>query len=783
MKNEEEKYMVETAKDYSAGIIDSEPRKRVADAIEAVRDAMDKRKSTFRDVGSVLNDETIKLPLLVRKAMSERQKLERVPVGIWDRQLFAGCFTYEGGELANENVLPEFALPEDIKEGEKYGYGIYSMFGHISPDYKRVLEKGTIELAKTVKERLAGADGEEEKSFFQASLIALEGLEKYARRHAPYLRDLAEKCGDPGRSKELADAADICERVPMYPARTLREACQSVWFAHIALQITGNHMAVGRPDQFLYPYLASDLESGRLSIDEAQEMIDLWILKFNERAVSSITRRELQDFREIQKNHDKRWRERHIYDHGQQRYNVRDDLDATIHWNQNMIIGGCKRDGTDAVNMASVMILESSRRLRMTNPVMSVRINENTPEWFLAQVARALKTGGGMPCIYNDKPVLEAYTSFGFPLEDARDFANDGCWECTLPGRTDFYFQKINGIKCLEWALNRGRCHIDGKQEAPDLGDPSEFDSFETVIDKCMQNVSYVADVMAEHMAWMFPHRSSIAPTPLLSTMLDGPVENGRDMTDMSTRYIIHGIIFEGMSHLIDSLAAIKQLVFEQERYTMADIVEAIDSDFAGYENIQSDMAACPKYGMGDERADGIGRRIVKWYSEIIRGVNAKYDDIAFMPGIGTFSWYIAVGEGTGATADGRNAAKPVASNFSPSTGALLKGVTAAIRSFSSMGTNNIPIGSPLDLAMSSRAVEGDEGTNRLVGIIKTFRDLGGNLMTLTVADTATLRAAQKEPSAYRDLRVRMGGWSAYFTMLSPEQQEHHIKKSEGGFF
>ncbi|MCL2058915.1 MAG: hypothetical protein FWH01_07630 [Oscillospiraceae bacterium] len=824
--------VMESAREYSERIIDSSPATRVSDAIEAVRDAMEVRRSSYSDVGSVLNDETRGLPMLIRKAMSERQKLERVPPGIWDGQIFAGCHTYNSGTLANDHALPEFALPEEIEEGARYGHGIYSMFGHISPDYPRILRMGTTALAKTVKERLATAEGDEQVTFLKAALISIEGLESYAKRHVQYLRDLAEQCttgdgdgddddsdggsggsgdsigsgigsggdsiisggssvgdgdrigGSSGarRRRELLEAADICERVPMQPARTFREACQSAWFVHVALQLTGNHLALGRPDQYLNPYLEADLSSGRLTIDQAQEIMDLWMLKFNERAFSSQTKSELRDWQVVQENYERRWRERTIHDHGQQRYNVRDDMDATIHYNQNIVIGGCKRDGSDAVNLASVMILESSRRLRMTNPVMSARVNEHTPDWFFRQLARALKTGGGMPAIYSDKPILNAYTSYGVSLEDARDFANNGCWECILPGRTDFYFQKINGLKCLEWTLNRGRCHIDDKQEVPDLGDPSDFGSFDVLLDKCLHNVAYVADEMSAHMAWMHPHRSSIAPTPLLSVLLDGPVEKGRDMTDMSTRFIVNGLIFEGMSHLIDSLAAIRQLVFREGRYSMAEIVDAIDHDFDGYEHIQSAMLDCPKYGTNNAQADDIGREIVKRYSDIVRRISDKYDDMMFMPGIGTFSWYIAVGEGTGASADGRNAAMPIASNFSPSAGAMLKGVTAAIRSFSSMGIDTIPIGSPLDLGLSGNVVDGEEGVNRLVGLLKSFRDLGGNLMTITIVDTETLRAARENPSAYRDLRVRMGGWSAYFTMLSPEQQEHHIRKSESGF-
>lgn len=775
--------MVETAQEYSRRIVASVPSDRVRAAIQNVRDSMEEKRRGLSNTGSVLNDETRSLPLIVRKAMAEREKLRGIRPAVWEGQLFAGCYAYLREALANDQTLPEFAAPEERREGARYGYDMYSMFGHISPDYPRVLRKGTRRLREMAAAHLETAQEQEQKDFLSAALISLEGLEALAENHAAFLLAQAEGEADAARRAELLALADICARVPMEPARTYQEACQSVWFTHLALQLTGNHLALGRPDQYLWPYLEGDLREGRLDTERAQELTDLWLLKFNERAISNLTAAQIADWHATQEEYDRQWRERTIHDMGQQRYNVRDKIDATIHWNQNIIVGGCHADGSDAANLATAMILESFRRLRMTNPVMSVRIHEGTPEWLFRQAAVCLKTGGGLPCLYNDGPIVAGYERFGIPPEDARDYANNGCWECILPGRTDFYFNKLNGLKCLEWTLNRGRCHIDGKQEVPDQGDPSGFPDFATVFQLTMENIAYVADNMAAHMCWTNPHRSSIAPTPLLSATLDGPLEKGRDMTDMSTRFIIGGVIMEGISHLIDSLVAIELRVFKERRITMAQLTEAIDHNFAGYEDIRALLNSCPKYGMGDEAADAMGHRVVDCFYSIMQEINKRYDAMTFMPGIGTFSWYIAVGEGTGATADGRGAAEPVASNFSPSAGALQKGITAAIRSFTSMGLDGVPLGSPLDIGMSERYVKGEEGTRRLMGLVKTFRDLGGNLMTISVADSETLRDAQRNPAAYRDLRVRMGGWSAYFTMLSKEQQEHHIRKAEGGIF
>lgn len=769
---------------YAEEIVNSVPSGRVSWMIEEVRQNMLVRNEKASVAPTILNEQTKKLPVIVRKAMAEREKLAGAPVGIWDGQIFAGCFTLRPERLVNTYDLPEFAFPEEKAEGEKYGFGIYSMFGHISPDYRRLLELGTDGIRRMASGQLETAEDEQARAFLEAAMISLEGLEIYAARHVEMLTAKCEAETDEGRKAELRRTAEALRWVPRYPARTFFEACQSAWLLHLALQLTDNYLAVGRPDQYLYPYLEKDLEEGRLTVEQAQEITDLYLLKFNERSQDNEIAAQMMDLERKENELEQMWRERKLYDIGQQRYNVRDTVDAINHWNQNVIIGGCRPDtGEDATNLLTVMILESFRRIRMTNPVLSVRLGRNTPAYLKRQAAVTLKTGGGLPALYNDETVIEGYTRFGVSAEMARDYANNGCWECILPGKTDFYFIKLNALKCMEWTLNHGKCHIDGKQEVPDQGDVSGIGSFEELYERVLDNFRFVMEHAAEHMVETQHLRSIVAPVPLLSAFLEGPLEQGKDMTQMGARFILGGVIAEGISHVIDSLCAIRRLVFRQHKYSLQEVVDAIDHNFAGYEKMQNELASCPKYGADEEEADEIGIRLTGDYAKLMMEIDRKYPEMKFMPGIGTFSWYIAVGNGTGASADGRMEAEPVASNFSPSKGAMTKGVTGALLSFSKMNLNVLPLGSPLDLGMSGQYVQGEEGTRRLVGLMDSFLELGGNLLTISVADSGILRDAQKHPENYRDLRVRMGGWSAYFTMLSKEQQEHHIRKSEAGFF
>jgi formate C-acetyltransferase len=240
-------------------------------------------------------------------------------------------------------------------------------------------------------------------------------------------------------------------------------------------------------------------------------------------------------------------------------------------------------------------------------------------------------------------------------------------------------------------------------------------------------------------------------------------------------------MLLESAAHAIDSLTAIRTVIFEQQQATMGDLCKALDANFEGYAELRAKVLAAPKYGNDDERADEMGRRLVDGFtSAVARRAEQQRSRVKFPCGVGTFSWYIGIGEGLGASPDGRLSGEAVSSNFSPALGRDMEGIPGAILSYSKMHHCNLPAGGPLDLRLARRLVEGDEGTSRMAALIRGFVDTGGSMMTLTVADTEELREAQREPDNYRSLRVRMGGWCAYFTMLSREQQDHHIRRQEG---
>jgi len=239
-------------------------------------------------------------------------------------------------------------------------------------------------------------------------------------------------------------------------------------------------------------------------------------------------------------------------------------------------------------------------------------------------------------------------------------------------------------------------------------------------------------------------------------------------------------MLAESAAHAIDSLTAIKTVIFEEKQARMSDLCDALDANFRGYVPLRAKLLAAPKYGNDDERADAIGRDVIEAFTAAVARHAEAYQSLVKFPcGVGTFSWYIGIGEGLAASPDGRLSGEPVSSNFSPALGRDLEGIPSAIVSYGKMHRSNLPAGGPLDLRLARRLVEGDEGTARMAALIRSFVDTGGNMMTLTVVDTEELRAAQREPEKYKSLRVRMGGWCAYFTMLSREQQDHHIRRQE----
>jgi formate C-acetyltransferase len=714
-------------------------------------------------------------PLPVRKALAVALKLAHMPTDLWRGQLFAGSMTLESPRVHAEWGFPDYVTEAERTRAAQRGLSIHSVFGHIVPDYPSLLSKGLRKIRADAEAELTGAN-DDEAAFLRSVMVAVDGVMHYADRLAE--RCEAEAASELGaeRAAELRQMAANLRQVPAGPAQSFWQALQSVWLLHMVFHSTMDGNAMGRVDQYVWPYLAADLDSGALTMEQAAELVDCFCLKFNERAQT--LDEQTADAREPEAPDPER-RTRHYT--SSQIGTRRDSIDATNHWLQNIVVGGITPEGEDGTNPLTYLLLDSYRRNQMTNPLLTVRLHRDSPPELVSFTSEVLKQGGGMPALFNDDALIPALERLGIPQGDARDYTNDGCWEVIIPGRTDFRFQRLSLMLCLEWALNRGRSRLGASQQGPDTGDPRAFPTYHQLWSAFLAQMEAMVARVVQDVVNSINDRSIIAPVPLLSALIEGCIRSRKDLTAGGAKHRTFGMLAEGAAHAIDSLTAIKTVVFERHEVTMAELCDALDRSFDALGPLRQKLLAAPKYGNDDEAADAVARAVMEAFaSAVARHAASHLATVRFPAGIGTFSWYVGIGEGLGASPDGRLAGEPVSSNASPALGRDMHGIPGAILSYSRMPHDRLPAGGPLDLRIARRLVEGDEGTDRMAALIRSFVDTGGTMMTLTVADTEELRAAQREPDNYRSLRVRMGGWCAYFTMLSGEQQEHHIRRQDG---
>ena len=764
---------------------------RVADLRLRVRDAME-RPPVKWECPPAIDATFMAEPLAVRKARAMALKLSLMPSDLWEGQLFAGSMTLEEPRLHVEWTFPNYVTETEEAQAAAKGLSIRSVFGHVVPDYPALLAKGLIGIRAGADAQRIHAQTPDEHAFLDSVVVAVEAVMDFAARLAARCDAEAVREPDPARAAELRQMAANLRQAPASPPRTFWQALQAVWLLHMIFHATMDGNAMGRLDQYVWPFLQADLDAGRLDMPAAAELVDCFCLKFNERAHT--TEEQRPDARPSvgdQLVRTQRFPSSQVFSEPAraqlERREIRpglavgrDRLDATNHWLQNIIIGGLTPDGLDGTNPLSFLLLDSYGRNQMTNPLLTVRVHRHSPPELVVQTCEVLKAGGGMPALFNDEAIIPALERMGIPTADARDYTNDGCWEVILPGRTDFRFQRLSLMLCLEWIFTRGRTRFDGKQEGLDTGDPRRFTTFEEIWQAFARQLDAMIARQVASVVEKIDDRSTIAPVPLLSALIDGALASRRDLTAGGAKYRTFGMLAEGAAHAIDSLTAIQTVIFEQKAATMAELCQALDADFVGWETLRAKLMAAPKYGNDDERADAVGQQVIAAFTELVaKHAEAHRSLIKFPCGVGTFSWYIGIGEGLGASADGRRAGEPVSSNFSPALGRDAEGIPGAILSYAKMHHCNLPAGGPLDLRLSRRLVQGEEGTERMAGLVRGWVDTGGAMMTLTVVDTEELRAAQAEPEKYKSLRVRMGGWCAYFTMLSVEQQEHHIRRQE----
>ncbi|MHB1004856.1 MAG: pyruvate formate lyase family protein [Chloroflexota bacterium] len=761
---------------------------RVARLYERLWNGMLSKRQWWGGGLTVLDDPAVAaMPLIVRKAKAIEKVLREMPIRIAADELIVGEILM-GGYLGH--LFPDYAHPAEKAAAARRRMSVYSIFGHSAPDYAKLLRVGFAGLRAEAEAKLAAvaeADptAPRQRAFLRAALVCGDAVVALARRYAELAAALAAEERDPQRRAELAEIAAGCARVPEQPARSFREALQSFWFTHLALNSTMTDASIGRFDYYLGPYLERDLAGGAITLSQARELVDCLWIKFNGRV-------QLRDEdKEFHKDpYAGTWMgtdpQNPDYLLGPVSHDVpSDERDKSTdnHWLQNLILSGMDPDGRDSTNALTYLCLEATGHFELAEPTVSVRLSPDYPEELLRGACEVMRGGGGMPALFNDRVLVEALRKFGFPAADALGYSDDGCWETLIPGKTHYHWGPVHGLKCLEYALNRGRSPLTGRHEGLDTGDPDTFSSFADLLGAVETQIDYQVRLFVESFARAYGGHYDIAPEPLLSLLVEGCLAQAKDITEGGAVYTFYAPLLTGLPHLADSLAAIQALVFEQKRMTLAELRAALASDWEGKETLrQLLLNRYPKYGNGCNEVDRLVKQLAHFFARRVAERAQAHPRFRFPPGLGAVGWlYLIHGKIVGATPDGRHARDAIAAGMTPGPGRDLEGPTAAVKSYTAVDFTELPSNGPLDLSMDPAAIKGENGLQRLIAFVRGFLEMGGAVLTVTVTDVETLRRAQREPEKYRGLRVRMGGWQAYFVALNREHQEHHIARVKHG--
>jgi formate C-acetyltransferase len=738
-----------------------------------------RKKSWWGDELSIFDDDPglASRPLVVRKALAVRKVCREMPIEVKEDELVVGVCTMSS--VGFGHTFPRYETEAEAEAAARVCLNRKSVWGHHNPHYPKVLAQGIAAIIQEARRLASGLPAAEQdrRDWYEAVVLSLEGAGILAGRYAELCERLAAQARSSERAAELGELARICRKVPMQPAGSFQEALQSVWLVHVILQSTLDYTSIGRVDQYLWPFYREDLARGAITRSRARELLGSFLVKFNERVQLDNAHIENHfTFGDWSQGGDPELETTHLKMSNEQAYTYGQSQN---HWLQNCVVGGLTPEGGDGTNELSGLVIELVNELELIDPLVSLRLHAGSPPAIVAQAARWLARGGAQPTIFNDEVFVPGMVRhLGIPLEDARDYSNDGCWE-TLPcGRTEFSYGHIEVLLSLESTLNRGRSLLSGKPIGPDSGEPAGFATFGELQAAFQRQVAARLDAAVQNKLRYYDELYKIAPDPFLSGLVEDCLAKGLDLTRRGARYRLYAPLVTGFSHCVDSLAAIKQVVYERKLVSLERLVEILRNDWRGEERLrQYCLNRVPKYGNDDDYADRLGAQLLGFFCDCVEAWNRKVDWIRFAAGVGTFENYPRFGWVCGASADGRRAQAAVASNYSASFGMDRGGPTAALKSAAKFDLRRLNDGCPVDLKMNF----GGDGSAALRDFIRGFLRLGGGILTVSRVSTATLLAAQREPEKHAGLRVRLGGLTAYFVQLCRAQQDEFIRRTEHG--
>ncbi len=623
--------------------------------------------------------------------------------------------------------------------------------GHITPGLDDILSQGIAGVRARIEDRLAacraaGSSDAARAHFYEAGLDVCEAVLRYAKRYREEALRVAGECGEGERAAELRLAADILAHVPEHPARTFREALQSYWLVYILVTLEmggccpGGGLGLGRPDQYLYPYYERDRREGRLTREEALELLEQFLLCFR---------------------HCDYYTGHQVYTPGSQ-----------------ASLGGVTPAGLDASNELTELIMEASLRIAMPAPYLSLRLHRDAPPRTWQAAANYIAGGLGFP-IVNDEVLIPAFLRHGRSLEDARDYICSCCYENTVPGREAFHPNGcyLNLPFVLELALNGGRSLLTGEALGADTRPATTMRSFDEVTEAFARQLGFVADRLTALVNAVDASHCACRRYPLMSLFIDDCVARGKDVCAGGAHYNLTGCIVAGLPNLVNSLSAIRECVFERRLFGMDELAAALAANFEGHETVRRQVLAAPKWGNGDGGVDDLAALVTEaLYAQFAHRENPRGG--RWQLALYSFAANHALGAVVGASADGRPARELLTRNLNPTWGTDRDGPTGVLRSLSRIDFTKFPDGSSLDLKFDPGPLQSEAGRARFAGFLKTFVALGVMEMQISMVDTETLLDAQAHPERYPHLMVKVAGYSARFIDLPAIEQTEIIGRS-----
>ena len=689
-------------------------------------------------------------------------------LGEEDKTRLKECMDYWRGR--NFAAIADALTPDGVRQAEQNTLtnvvmGKQGGIGHIAADFEGVVSRGLDAFIEQAESRLRGLDlanPEDYEKFhlLKAVVIADKAVIKWARRFADLAREKARLEMGVERRLELEQLAEICDWVPANPARSFREALQAVAFIMDAVQIESNGVSIGtgRLDQYCLPYYEGDIDEGVITKAQAVELLEcLWLKLAESNRVSP----EL-----LTLNH-------HGYPF----------------WVQ-VTIGGQTADGYDATNELSYLVLDVSTNMQLAEPTVSARIHNRTPDEFLMKCGEAIRRhGGGLPALFNDEVVIPSQFANvpGISKEDAYDYCVVGCSEVAFGGRgtEGFAYQGLSGGRLLEMMLG-GRDPVSGAKLTSGVGDMLEWKTYDDMMEAFREQVRMFTRFMFSQLLPLVEAHTKHAPCPFLSSVTRDCIGRGQSYYGGGALYGngVVNVCYVGIGSVGNSIAAIKKLVFDERVLTMAELKHALDTNFgddsttARGPEVRRLCLDAPKYGNDEPYVDNVTKDclniLVKELRQYKTGIGGRYHAT-----ISPVSTHVIYGMACGATPDGRKAGAPLSDGCSPAQGTDVNGPTAAVKSVANLEHINLAQGTIFNMKMHPAAFETKAGMMKWANLVRTYFDLGGWEIQFNVVDAETLRAAQEDPEAYRDLVVRVVGYSAFFVDLDKSVQDDIISRTE----